>query len=144
MTVEGMFGLHSDWHRTFTISDGANTSSIELFPDTGWWRGSHLFLHGSGTYVLHEGQLGCTRFALEPLTFDPPERILCAKTSQSDTDVEAAQDRLNGYPKSRFYEGLYYIGRFIEAHASGSDNTDAPLVFQTHEHHPETELPARL
>ena len=45
MSVSAMFGIHSDWHRSFTIGDGQTAESIDLFEDTGWCRGSHLYLH---------------------------------------------------------------------------------------------------
>ena len=108
MTLRAMFGIHSDWHRTLRISDGKTTASLELFEDTGWWRGSHLYLHSSGAYVVHEGQNGCFAFTLMPIAFDPPTPIPCDKARQP-----GAGDNVDfgGYPASKFYDGLFYVGR---------------------------------
>jgi len=147
MSVTPMFGFHSDWTREFTINDGNTTASIDLSEDTGWWRGSHLYLHSSGTYVVHEGQNGCFDFTLEPVSFDARVSISCAKMADKAARLSADSPELDGYPASRYYVGLFYIGRFVEAgHVQELRDTRAetPIVFQTYEQQAEPELPEIL
>jgi hypothetical protein len=147
MSVTPMFGIHSDWNRSITINDGDTSASIDLFEDTGWWRGSHLYLHSSGTYVVHEGQNGCFGFTLEPVSFDTRSSISCAKMADVADRLSAERPELNGYPASRYYARLFYIGRFVEAgYVPELRNTRAetPIVFQTYEQQAEPELPEIL
>jgi hypothetical protein len=147
MSVTPMFGIHSDWNRALTVYDGDTTASIDLFEDTGWWRGSHLYLHSSGTYVVHEGQNGCFGFTLEPVSFDARTSISCAKTADMDIRLSADSPELNGYPASKYYIGLFYIGRFVEADRVPElrdTRGETPIVFQTYEQKAEPELPEIL
>jgi len=147
MSVAPMFGFHSDWNRELTINDGDTAASIDLFEDTGWWRGSHLYLHSSGTYVVHEGQNGCFGFTLEPVSFDARVSISCAKMADTAIRLSADSPELNGYPTSRYYVGLFYIGRFVEADQIPElrdTRAETPIVFQTHEQQAEPELPEIL
>ncbi|MGJ8624860.1 MAG: hypothetical protein ACSHW1_19125, partial [Yoonia sp.] len=129
------------------ISDGDATASIDLSKDTGWWRGSQLYLHSSGTYVVHEGQDGCFGFTLEPVSFDARTPISCAKTADSVIRHSEDSPELHEYPSSRYYVGLFYIGRFVEVGTvQGLRDTraDTPIIFQTYEQQAEPELPERL
>lgn len=144
MSLTAMFGIHSDWSREFTINDGDTVVSLDLFEDTGWWRGSHLYLHASGTYVVHEGQIGCFGFTLEPVSFGVRTSISCSKLADTAIRLLADSPELNGYPASRYYVGLYYIGRFVEAGGVPElqdTRAETPIVFQTYEQQAEPELP---
>lgn len=132
MKVRPMIGIHSDWHREFVIGNGTSSKSRNLFDDSGWWRGSHLYLHRSGTYVVHEGQAGCFRFALETLSFDVGQNISCVKVRTPASQVPGDKMEIRGYPASKFYKGFYYVGRFFEA------------GYQSHQQHGEVELPKVL
>lgn len=147
MSVTPMFGIHSDWSREFTMSDGDTAISIDLFEDTGWWRGSHQYLHSSGTYVVHEGQNGCFEFTLAPVSFEAHTSISCAKMADTAIRLSADSPELNGYPASRYYVGLFYIGRFVEAGRVPElqdTRAETPVVFQTYEQQAEPELPEVL
>ncbi|MDQ2088974.1 hypothetical protein [Marimonas arenosa] len=147
MSVRAMLGIHSDWHRKFTIGDGRASVSIDLFEDTGWWRGSNLYLHSSGTYVVHEGQNGCFGFTLEPVSFDVRTSISCVKVPGNALSLSDEGPALNGYPASNYYVDLFYIGRFVEAGRIPElreTRAEAPIVFQTYEQHAEPELPEIL
>lgn len=147
MSVTPMLGIHSDWNRKLTLDDGESTASIDLFQDTGWWRGSHLYLHSSGTYVVHEGQIGCFGFTLEPVSFDTRTSISCAKMADTAIRLSTDSPELNGYPASRYYVGLFYIGRFVESGRVPElrdTPADSPIVFQTYEQQAEPELPEIL
>lgn len=147
MSVTPMFGIHSDWDRALTISDGDTTASIDLFEDTGWWRGSHIYLHSSGTFVVHEGQIGCFGFTLEPVSFGARTSISCAKMADTAARLSADSPELNGYPASRYYVGLFYVGRFVEAGRVPElldMRAKTPIVFQTYEQQAEPELPEIL
>lgn len=56
MTLQPLISLQSDWSRRIEIAHNGTRVSSPLAEDTGWWRGSGLYLHRSGVYVLHEGQ----------------------------------------------------------------------------------------
>ena len=147
MSVTPMFGMHSDWNREFTINDGDTAASVDLFEDTGWWRGSHLYLHSSGTYVVHEGQNGCFGFTLDPVSLDARTSISCAKMADTAIRLSADSPELNGYPASRYYVGVFYIGRFVEAGRVPElrdTRAETPIVFQTYEQQTEPELPEIL
>ncbi|NJM83608.1 MAG: hypothetical protein HC844_15045 [Tabrizicola sp.] len=130
--VVPMFGWHSDWTRTVAVSFQGAEIRRELFEDTGWWRGSHLYRHSSGAYVIHEGQAGCFAFTAEPLAFDPPQLISCEK------DPVAAS---RGGAGSRYYVDLTYLGAFVETPRVG---TGGPIAFIPAEQSPEAELPDPL
>ena len=147
MSVTPIFGIHSDWNREFIINDGDMAASIDLFADTGWWRGSHLYLHSSGAYVVHEGQNGCFGFTLDPVSFDVRTSIACAKMADTAIRLSADIPELNGYPASRYYVGLFYIGRFVEAGRVPElrdTRAETPIVFQTYDQQAEPELPEIL
>ena len=57
LTVSGMFGLQSDWRRTLTLEHCSEIISRELSADTGWSRGSNLYLAEAGPFVLGERQI---------------------------------------------------------------------------------------
>ena len=112
MELAPMFGWHSDWNRRLTIRNDGDTETIDLFEDTGWWRGSHLYLSGEHLYVLHEGQIGCRMF-----TFLERPRFLRSSGHSCRKDPSLAARPLPEtarFPASRYYEGLRYIGRFEE------------------------------
>lgn len=138
MTVWPMFGLHRDWHRRLTIRAAGREVSTDLLGDTGWWRGSNLYLHTSGTYMLHEGQAGCLAFTTAPAAFVSAAGISCEKR---DAPVSASADDagLKRKPGSRFYLDLVYIGRFDETTGDG-----APIRFIGGAELAEVELPDRL
>ena len=147
MSVTPMFGFHSDWNRKLTIDDGETTVSIELSPDTGWWRGSHLYIHRSGTYVVHEGQMGCFGFTLDPAPFEVRSPVSCVKTTEAATRLSAEGSEFRGFPASNYYSGLFYVGRFVEAASVPNlrkEQSETPIVFQTHEQQTEPELPEVL
>lgn len=56
--------------RRLIVAQGADRLEAELLADTGWWRGSNLYRHSSGVWLLHEGQSGCYAFDLSP-----PQRV---------------------------------------------------------------------
>lgn len=92
---------------TYTVEPKFGAAEIHqvLFEDTGWWRGSHLYSHRSGAYVIHEGQNGCFGFELSPLSFEVRSNISCKKrndTCRQDGDA------------SPYYEDLIYLGGFFE------------------------------
>ncbi|MEO0487346.1 MAG: hypothetical protein AAF092_15680 [Pseudomonadota bacterium] len=140
LTVTPLFGLHSDWERSLRVtnSDGRMVEEA-LFEDRGWWRGSHLYWHGSGVYVLHEGQLGCTGLRIDPPAIGVRVNALCAKAPVGVSERPAAR----GYPASRFYAELYYVGRFVERHMVPElrDEAGEVVVFQSYEEAAEGELP---
>lgn len=147
ISVTGMIGWHSDWRRSITLSDGLATASRDLFEDTGWWRGTHLYLHASGAYVVHEGQAGCFAFSVEPITFDVLVPASCAKTPDAAARLSADTPEYQGYPASAYYAGLFYIGRFVEAgsiQGVAGTRPSNPIIFQTHERQSEPELPDLL
>lgn len=130
--VKTMFGIHSDWTRAIRVKYGSNEIQEDLFEDTGWWRGSHLYRHKSGVYVIHEGQLGCFGFSVEPLSFDIQADVSCRK------DRSTQRDSLGTSP---FYLDLTYLGTFVET----PDSPDgAPISFIPRDVKPETELPDLL
>lgn len=128
-SVRPMFGFHSDWTRVVSVKQGATEIQQELFEDTGWWRGSHLYLHKSGAYVIHEGQAGCFGFEVEPLSFDVRERISCEKNM-------ANQQREDG--ASLYYSDLIYLGVFVETPNSVEGS---PIRYIPAAEKPEAELP---
>jgi hypothetical protein len=128
-TVQSLFGFQSDWSRTIRVTDGVTEISQELFEDTGWWRGSHLYRHKSGVYVIHEGQIGCFGFKTEPLSFHVPAYISCEKSMALEQEQDGA---------SRYYANFIYLGRFVET-PNSPDGT--PISFVSADEAPEVELP---
>lgn len=128
-SVRPMFGFHSDWRRTVSVKHGATEIEQDLFEDTGWWRGSHLYLHKSGAYVIHEGQNGCFGFEVEPLSFDVQAQISCEKNMTTRQREDGA---------SRYYRDLIYLGAFIETPNSPEGS---PIRYVPAADKPETELP---
>lgn len=132
MTIWPMQGIHSDWHRRVTISHNGERISKDLFGDTGWWRGSNLYRHASGAYVVHEGQGGCFGFSLDPLAFRTGFDDACIKG-----DVTTGP--LNGY--SLYHPDLIYIGHFFE---TWRDENGVRLRYSVAAQTPEIALPDPL
>ena len=111
LTVNGMFSLQSDWRRTLTVGHRGEKISRELFEDTGWWRGSNLYLAEAGLFVLDEGQTGCIAFRLDPMRFDD-KAARCHQRRQMLTNEETSERDDNTV--SFVYPGMRYLGRFAE------------------------------
>lgn len=111
LEVSGMFSLQSDWRRTLTVEHRGEIISRELFEDTGWWRGSNLYLAEAGLFVLDEGQDGCIAFRLDPVRFDD-KAARCHKRRQTLTNekISGRDDNTRSY----VYPGMRYLGRFAE------------------------------
>ena len=132
-SVSPLFTVHgSDWKRAVRVKYGQGMVRQGLFEDTGWWRGSHLYRHTSGNYVIHEGQNGCFGIDIDPLKFTVPAKDLCQKVTG---------DLANGGGTSRFYPGLTYLGKFDE---NTGARDGAPIRFIPVDELAEQELPALL
>jgi len=132
LTIWPMQSIHSDWHREVSIEyDGARISR-RLFEDTGWWRGSNLYVHTSGAYVIHEGQSGCFAFTTEPIEFVGVPNGVCTKRNLVNHGGE--QD-------ARFYRDLEYLGHF---HETPRDPGGVRIRFSSASQTPEVELPEML
>ena len=129
MSVSPMSGIHSDWYRKISVEFDGNKISKKLFPDTGWWRGSNLYRHVSGAYVIHEGQGGCFSIALRPLRFVAAPPMSCEKSAPRNR----ASDQ-----HSRFYEDLIFLGQFYE---TWRDKDGVRLRFSDFHRVSEPELP---
>lgn len=129
MSIRPMPGIHSDWHRKATITYKGERISKELLEDTGWWRGSNLYRHISGAYVVHEGQGWCFGFTLEPLEFDRTLEDVCIKD-------KITTDTLNG--RSHYYRDLVYLGHFYE---TWRDKDGVRIRYSGADRTPEVELP---
>lgn len=129
MSIWPMQGFHSDWHRKVLITYNGQRISKELFGDTGWWRGSNLYRHISGAYVVHEGQGWCFGFTLEPLEFNRTLEDFCIKG-------QITKENLNGH--SRYYRDLIYLGHFYE---TWRDEKGIRIRYTTADQTPEVELP---
>lgn len=105
LSIRPMRSLQSDWHREITISYNGEQISQDLLGDTGWWRGSNLYRHVSGAYLLHEGQAGCVGLTLEPLAFDMGLAAECSQSRPPSRPVEG---------HSPYYTNLIYLGHFYE------------------------------
>jgi hypothetical protein len=115
LIVSPMFSLQSDWQRKLLIEAPTGSLETDLFEDTGWWRGSNLYRHLSGVYVLHEGQGGCVLFRVSPPALVRDAEISCDKTEQiPDEDTAQVGKSLAGFPASKFYSDFQYIGTFME------------------------------
>lgn len=106
-SIWAMQSLHSDWHRKVSIKYRGSSIDMPLLGDTGWWRGSNLYVHNSGTYVINEGQAGCFAFTVEPTEFVKVPDGSCTKSSILEFDWEHG---------SRFYQDLTYLGHFQETY----------------------------
>ena len=136
MTITPMFGWHSDWNRFLELRGEDGVLRRELFGDTGWWRGSHLYALPDGPYVLHEGQNGCSAFTLTPPAW-VSAGVSCRKREHPLPPTPAG-DRA---PASRFYEGLIYLGRFDEGRGDAPPISFRPAAEMPE---PEPELPDPL
>jgi hypothetical protein len=115
LIVSPMFSLQSDWQRKLLIEALSGSLEIDLHEDTGWWRGSNLYHHSSGVYVLHEGQAGCVLFRVSPPALVRDAEISCDKTDHTtDDDTVQVGNSLAGFPASKFYSDFQYIGTFME------------------------------
>ncbi len=128
-SVQPMFGFHSDWTRQVSVTRDGEEVQQELFEDTGWWRGSHLYRHASGVYVIHEGHAGCFGFTVKPLSFNVRARISCEKREGIPQDAHGA---------SRYYADFDYLGAFIETPNSPDGS---PISFLSVDERAEVELP---
>ncbi|MEY8118885.1 hypothetical protein AB9F26_11535 [Falsihalocynthiibacter sp. BN13B15] len=106
MSISPMFGIHSDWKRKIFVEYSGKRIAKELMSDTGWWRGSNLYRHTSGAYVIHEGQGWCFSFTFEPLEFDNTPEVSCVKNSI----IRATSDNISPY-----YRDMSYLGLFMES-----------------------------
>ena len=129
ISIQPMQSIHSDWYREISVSYNGEQISKELFEDTGWWRGSNLYRHISGSYVIHEGQGGCFGFTLEPLTFNKTPEGVCVK-GQVTPSISIRQ--------SLYYKDLIYLGHFYEARR---EKNGVPIRYSKAEQTPEVELP---
>ncbi len=105
---------------------------MRLFEDTGWWRGSNLYIHTSGAYIIHDGQSGCVAFTTGPTEFVSVPSGACTKRSLVGDDAEQA---------SRFYPDLKYLGQFKETYR---DPEGVRIRFWSSSQAPEVELPEIL
>lgn len=138
MSVTPLFSLQSDWERRIKIRDGHSVITQELFPDTGWWRGSNLYRHKSGAYVIHEGQIGCIVFTKKPLAFKIARSFSCER--QQAKTVQEQNLKLHGKrPKSMCYKDMTYLGSFIE-----TPSNTLKIIFVGYERHIENYLPDSL
>jgi hypothetical protein len=137
MAVRPMAGLHSDWYRKLVIDGPGGSATQPLFEDTGWWRGSNLYRHTSGLYVLHEGQSGCVPLPLLSPPPDPMPDMSCDKVTSDPGDIApVAVDQTQPFPPSRFYADFTYIGHFAE-----TPRNDDAISFIPADMGPEPELP---
>lgn len=129
MSITAMAGIHSDWHRNVSISYKGRRIGKKLYQDTGWWRGSNLYRHTSGAYVVHEGQGWCFGFTLEPLQFNKALEKNCVKG-------QGTEENPNGY--SLYYRDLIYMGHFYE---TWRDEEGIRIRYSPAGQNPEVELP---
>lgn len=127
-----MQSLHSEWHRKISIEYRGTRITRRLFEDTGWWRGTNLYLHSSGTYVVHEGQNGCFAFTTEPTEFVRVPSGVCTKRSSL---------RRDGDQGSHYYRDLTFLGHFQETYR---DAEGVRLRYIDSSRTPEVELPEVL
>ena len=140
LVISPMFSLQSDWHRKLSIETPAGALVSDLFEDTGWWRGSNLYRHSSGAYVLHEGQAGCVLFRVSPPELISDPAISCKKTERtSDGDMVQTRTSPEELPASKFYKEFEYIGRFEE-----TSRRQEPIIFIGADEKVEAELPEIL
>lgn len=132
ITIWSMQSIHSDWYREVSVEYDGTRIAMRLFEDTGWWRGSNLYVHTSGVYVIHEGQNGCFAFTTDPTEFVSVPSGVCTKRSFVNHNAEQG---------SRFYRGLEYLGHFHETYR---DPEDVRIRFSNSSQTPEIELPEML
>lgn len=132
ISIWPMQSIHSNWHRKVSVEYGGTRIAMRLFEDTGWWRGSNLYVHSSGTYVVHEGQSGCFAFTTEPTEFVSVPSGVCTKRSSVSHHAEQG---------SQFYRDLVYLGHFQETYR---DPEEVRIRFLTSSQTPEVELPEVL
>ncbi|PHO02651.1 hypothetical protein CSC82_19265 [Rhodobacteraceae bacterium 4F10] len=120
MSLTSLISLQADWERYLTIFDEKHEVQVELLSDTGWWRGSSLYLHRSGLYVLNEGQGGCVVFQASPPQILHGYSHLCNKTP-IDTERSGLNFSSDGCTPSRHYTDLCFLGLFFEA--QGAEDT---------------------
>jgi hypothetical protein len=131
-SIWAMQSLHSDWHREISIKYRGTSIDMRLFEDTGWWRGSNLYVHNSGIYVVNEGQSGCFAFTVDPTEFVTVPDGSCTKRSSSELDWGQG---------SQFYQGLTYLGHFHETYR---DAEGVRLRYFDASQSSEVELPTAL
>lgn len=137
LVVTPMFSLQSDWHRQLLIETPTGRLQSDLVQDTGWWRGSNLYRHSSGAYVLHEGQGGCLVFRVSPPELLRDPAVLCHKNDHAMNGSAAWVGTSPGeFPASQFYSDFRYIGQFLET-PQGQD----AISFISADEAPEPELP---
>ena len=132
ISIWAMQSIHSDWHREISVEYDGGRIAMRLFEDTGWWRGSNLYIHTSGAYVIHEGQNGCFAFTIDPTEFVSVPSGVCRKRSLVGDDAEQG---------SRFYPDLEYLGHFQETYR---DPEGVRIRFWSSSQTPEVELPEVL
>lgn len=140
MTIRPMLGWHSDWHRRLTFTTPHFARRTDLLDDTGWWRGSNLYLHLSGHYILHEGQAGCIVLDATGSDSVDTSEISCERSSRATEDAlgDAAGGSVQFEP-SRLYDDFLYIGHFGETRGDGPS-----IRFMPAKDLPERELPDPL
>jgi|29_taG_2_1085357.scaffolds.fasta_scaffold09778_1 hypothetical protein len=134
MSLTSLFSLQYDWDRQLTISDRKREIQIELTSDTGWWRGSSLYRHRSGVYVLNEGQGGCIVFQFNPLETLGGYSHFCDRKPTFEKQ-SAVSSNVETCTPSRHYADLCFLGLFFEAEGleaalqfNWSDTQDEPLL----------------
>ena len=124
LVVRPMFSFHSDWYRKLVIETQEGSFEQALFEDTGWWRGSNLYLHKSGIYILHEGQAGCMELTVLSPQLDSYPEISCEKSiAELDGSAFGGNDALQRFPPSKFYKDFMFIGHFMEKPNERETNT---------------------
>lgn len=131
-SIWAMLSPKSDWHREVSIEYRGTSIDMRLFEDTGWWRGSNLYVHNSGTYVINEGQSGCFAFTIEPTEFVKVPDGSCTKRSSLELDEDHG---------SQYYRDLTYLGHFQETYR---DAEGVRLRYLDENQAPEVELPEAL
>lgn len=139
LSLRPMFGWHSDWYRRLHVISPAISSTHDLFGDTGWWRGSNLYLHSSGSFILHEGQAGCLVFDALPSMNRPKPVVTCKKTVGKPRPWPSVDKLPQGAMPSALFDDLAYLGHFAEG-----GGEDPPLRFIPAADGPEPELPDPL
>lgn len=135
LTLRPMLSLQSDWSRSLTITQNTRPVDFMISEDTGWWRGSNLYLTLSGSLVLHEGQEGCSEFKTTPPSLVTPSEVSC-RSAPDLAWLEKTQDAHLSYPASLFYPGLFFVGHFNE-----NGPKEQRTVFQPHSEIAEPKLP---
>lgn len=134
MAVQPIFSLQSDWTRRLTVKDGEASVTVELFEDTGWWRGSNLYVTLSGDFVLDEGQTGCFVFHRAPLEYMP--RQDCKNYGHVRSAPPNPIELAEVFPLSHFWAGLFYVGAFVEV-----PGAEGPVQFRGFRERAEVQLP---